>query len=511
MSRNERVIFIVCICFVALLNVQCSRDDRGSYTESSTLTIHVPDYDERLLGPLAANPWFLVFLGLTVGPEDSDVPQPRLLDRWEHTPDYTKWTVHVRENVRWGDGVPVTAEDVKFSLELWTNPEIGYEYPFFDEIKVLDSHSLQIMFKEPVKSKIFTYNWLAMLPKHLVEPLDLDHIFSWPFWVQPVGNGPYRYVRHVPGVMTELTANPDYYAQQPNIPKVLLRFGGNGLTELLSGNVDIATNIKPLQAVQLAKDPRFRIYHKIKYQSHNGILWNHRNPLFQDADVRRALTLSIDRRELHQILNYPDDLPVFDVPATQRHYLEGVVPEPMPYAPERAAQLLTKAGWVDSDNDGIREKDGQEFRFTLSTTALTATQAIYVQNQYRRIGVHMDIATYDRSALWAKVREPHDFEAAIHNQNHIEGFGDFRFSGYLNPELSRLRDAIWYTIDQEAADRDLKKLWQIVEAETPFTYLHPTLWYFAAHRRVKGLEDDMDLFSNVEYLSIEEEQSEPDS
>ncbi len=509
MTIKRRIIVIFCVGSIALLNLHCGGEDRSNDARSHTLTIHVPGLDERLLGPLGANPWFLVFLGLATGPGDSVSPLPRLLDRWEHTPDYTKWTLHVRDGVRWGDGVPVTAADVKYSLEMWTNPKIGYEYPFQEEITVLDSHNLQITFKEPVSSTVFTFNWLAMLPKHLVEPLDLDHIFSWPFWIQPVGNGPYRYVRHIPGVMTELKANPDYYAEAPKIPGVVLRFGGDGLTELLSGNADIATSIKPLQAAQLAEDSRFRVYHKIKYKSHVGILWNHRNPLFQDAGVRKALTLAIDRRELNQILDYPPDLPIFDVPATMRHHLQGMVPAPMPYDPGRAVQLLTEAGWTDTDNDGILEKDGQQFRFTLSTTEMSTTQAVYIQNQYRRIGVNMDIGTYDRNALWAKVREPHDFDAAIHTQNHIEGFRDFRYSGYKNPELSRLRDAIWYTIDQEAADRALKELWQIVEAEVPFTYLHPTLSYLAAHRRVRGLQNDMDIFSNVEHLSIKDENNVP--
>jgi peptide/nickel transport system substrate-binding protein len=242
----------------------------------------------------------------------------------------------------------------------------------------------------------------------------------------------------------------------------------------------------------------------VKYQSHVAILWNHRNPLFQDAEVRRALTLSIDRRELNQVLNYPANLPVFDVPATQRHFRAGTVPDPMPFDPERAARLLAEAGWIDTDDDGIREKDGQEFRFTLSTTELEATEAVYIQDQYRRVGVQMEISTYDRTALKLKTREPHDFDAAIFTYNYIEHFDEFRDSGYKNPEVSRLRDAIWFTIDQEAADRDLRELWRIFEAEIPITYLHPTLSYLAAHRRVKGLENDMDLFSNVEYLSLED-------
>ncbi len=508
MTFNRGVI-TVSICFVALANFQCGRDGRRNDTQSLTLTIHVADQDERVLGPLGANPWFLVFLGLAVGPEDADDPRPRLLDRWEHTPDYTEWTVHLRDDVRWDDGVPVTAEDVKFSLELCTHPEVLYELPFFEKITVLDSHALQITFKEPVSATIFTYNWLAMLPKHVLSTLDPEQIFSWPFWIQPIGNGPYRYVRHVPKTMTELAANPDYYGETPNIPTVVLRYGGNPLTELLSGNVDIASGITPLQAVQLAADPRFRIYHSFRANPRDvAIAWNHRNPLFRDADVRRALTMSIDRRELHRILNYPDDLPIFDVPALARHHARGMVPDPLPFDPERAAQLFARAGWVDTDNDNILERNGQEFRFTLSTIANESAEAVYIQDQFRRAGIRMEISTYDRSALIQKTRE-HDFDAVIQTYNYIEQFGEFRDSGYKNPEISRLRDAAWFTIDQSDVDKHMRELWQIFGAEIPITYLHPTMVYLAAHRRVKGMQNNRDFFLMVEHLWIEDEREEP--
>ncbi len=507
MNTTRVLSAIVC----ALAAIGCGRTDRAQQDRSTdipTLTIHVPDQDERALGPLGLRPSFLVFLGLAAGSEYSDNPQPRLLDRWEHTPDYTEWTVHVRDDVRWGDGVPVTAEDVKFSLELWTDPEVLYELPWFEKITILDSHTLRIRFKQPPAAKIFVYNFEPMLPKHLLDTLDVHQIFSWPFWIQPVGNGPYRYVRHVPKTMTELEANPDYYGEKPKIPRIVLRYGGNPLIELLSGNVDIVSSITPVQAVQLAADHRFRIYHRIRYSQDVAIVWNHRNPMFRDADVRRALTMSIDRRELNRILNYPDDIPIFDVPAKKRHFLQGMVPDPLPFAPERAARLFGRAGWVDTDNDNILEKNGQEFRFTLGITERELAEAVYIQDQFRRAGIRMEISTYERETLIFKTRE-HDFDAAIQTYNYIEQFGEFRVSGYENPEVSRLRDAAWFTIDQNEVDKHMRQLWQIFGAEIPVTYLHPRLEYLAAHRRVKGLQNNTDLFSIVEHLWIEEEGSRP--
>jgi ABC-type transport system substrate-binding protein len=141
--KLRRNIFAAFICSVAILTLNCSQEGQDTQSEIPSLAIHVPDHDERLMGPLGPSAWFLVFLGLSDGSESSDFPEPRLLDQWEHTDDYTQWTVHVREGIHWDDGTPVTAEDVKFSLELWTNPQIGYEYRFFDEITVLDTQNLR--------------------------------------------------------------------------------------------------------------------------------------------------------------------------------------------------------------------------------------------------------------------------------------------------------------------------------------------------------------------------------
>ncbi len=510
MRRSRNGLVTACLCLVALTSIQCGQRGDLNENDTSRLVIHLADADERALGPKGLY-WFYVYLGLVFDPdfsgEQSDLSgdyEPRLMESWEHSPDYTSWTLHLRDDVIWDDGVPVTAEDVKFSLELWTDPEVAYEYRFYDEIEVLDRHTLQVTFTKPVSSTIFVYSWLPMLPKHLLDTLDLEEIYSWPFWLEPIGDGPYRYVKHIPRTMTELEANPDYYGEQPSIQTVVLQYGGNGFTELVSGNVDIASNITPLEALQLGADPRFQVYHRTESVD-MAIAWNHRNPLFRDAAVRRALTMSINRRGLHQLLNYPDDLPIFDVPALKRHFAQGSVPEPLPFDPERAARMLATAGWVDTDNNGIREKDGLEFRFTLSISPETEAQAIYIQEQFRRVGIRMEISTFERSVLRQRTRA-HNFDATIKRYNFVESFDDFRDSGYINPEVSRLANTIWYTMDQDEADQYLQGIWEVVATEIPITYLHPRMSYLAAHRRVKGLRNDRFLSEIVEHLWLEDEE-----
>ncbi len=87
----------------------------------------------------------------------------------------------------------------------------------------------------------------------------------------------------------------------------------------------------------------------------------------------------------------------------------------------------------------------------------------------------------------------------------MEQYRDFPVSGYVNPEVSRLANTIWYTMDQDKADQYLQGIWQIVATEIPLTYLHPRMSFLAAHRRVKGLQNDRWLATIVQDLWIEEE------
>jgi peptide/nickel transport system substrate-binding protein len=497
---------------LSLSSAQCARDGPPGTDEGDrTLTVHLPGDDERALGPGGAGwIWPLVFLEMVRMDEETGDIEPRLLDRWEQTPDFKEYTVHVRENLRWDDGVPVTAEDVKFSIELWTGPEVWYENRFHDEITVVDSLTLHVTIKDEFLSKgiFLVYSWLPMLPKHRLDELDPADIHDWPFWIQPVGNGPYRYKRHVARTLTELEANPDYFGPEPRIPNIILQYGGNSVTELMSGNVDYTRQVTPLQAAGLVDDPRFRLYHTIQLSQQIAIRWNHRSPLFDDVAVRRALTMSIDRRELNRLLHYPEDLPVVDVPARDRQFFYADLPAPLPFDLERAAELLANAGWVDSNADGTLDKEGLEFRFTLGTSPAEATEAVFIQQQFSRIGISAEISTIHRTVLREQIAAA-DFDAAIfssHWSGHITQRGRRPGTGYQNAELGRLLEAEALNVDRDESDELMRDIWRIISDDLPVTFLHGEVSFSAAHRRVRGIQNNKPLI--FDDLWIEDDDSE---
>ncbi len=487
-------LILAAICVIALASTQCSRnEDRTSSRESTVIVAYYGDGERALHLNEGSPPQFLVFLPLVTWDENG-VLEGRLARSWEHSPDYREWTYHLRTDVRWHDGMPVTAHDVKFTLALLTHPDV-LEWPssFFESITVLDDATITVRYRQP-RENLYLDVYTVHYPKHLLEGLDPREIDRWEFWTNPVGNGPYRFVRYVPQTMMEFEANPDYYRGKPKIERVVLKFVGEaGLTELLSGNVDAVTYINPVNIPKLGSDPRFRVYYWFLEGVARVIYWKNDLALFQDPRVRRALTLAINRRELLQLLNLPEGVPIIDGPYTTRQLQHGDLPVPLPYDPGEARTLLDAAGWRDLDGNGVNEREGKEFRFTAIVRSSYPFReiAVYVQDQLRRVGVRMDIEMLDPSLAKARLKTG-DFEAAF---AHVETgqfylaqyFGEGNPLGYENAEMVELLERATMTADPEAKDRVYRKLTRLFRAELPATFLFPYVGTVFAHRRIKGL------------------------
>ncbi|MHC4489526.1 MAG: ABC transporter substrate-binding protein [Planctomycetota bacterium] len=500
LNRNS---LILCLCLVALAGLQCRRrSDRASDNESKITLLWMYDDEHSVFRDGA----YIMF----IPPVDKDEEgqwQGRLLERWEHSNDYTEWTFYLRKDVRWHDGKPVTAHDVKFNIELTRDPNV-YGNRRFEEITVVDNFTCRIRSNTPFNA-LNRYHWPGVYPKHLLEGLDPAEFWDWEFWTRPVGSGPYRYVRHVPKTMFELEANPDYYEGKPKIERVVLKFGKNPLIELMSGNVDAVIGLPPLEAVQIAKDPRFNMYHEFNFSKPLAIVWNHRNDLFRNHAVHRALTLAINRSELHGVLNFPDNTPIFDVLIRKGHFHRGELPEPLPYDPEQAKRLLDEAGWFEVRKDGVRENNGREFRFSLLVSPEHRLAAVYIQDQFRKVGIRMEIVTLDRSVLRPRWRSG-EFDACLFNIYFIEYYEykeDF-VGGYDNPEFERLLENVAFTLTPGETDIAVRKLWPIFLTDAPFTFLSPRVQFNIVHRRIRGLKSpnraDPAMF--MEHLWIEEEE-----
>jgi peptide/nickel transport system substrate-binding protein len=504
-------LILLCICLVVFACLSCGRGDGLAKDDTSTITILYPGSEEYLSPLYDWDLRFLVFLPLVSYDQNGEM-YGRLAKSWEHSHDYSTWTIHLGKDIRWHDGVPVTAHDIKFTLDLVSHPDVHRISPGVHSITVLDDHTYEITHHNAKEDYTSMDDWAVYYPNHLLEHLDPKNIWSWEFWTKPVGNGPYRYVRHIPKIMLELEANPDYYWGKPRIEHAILKFGSSVVPELLSGNVDAAMYVNRLDALTLRNDTRFREYHQTSYQC-GGIYWNQKHEKFRDPRVRRALTMAINRKELHQVINLPDNLPIFDVIHTMRQYLRGELPKPLPYDPEQASQLLDKAGWRDKDGNGVRELGDEEFSFTAIVPAGNEAEAIYVQDQFRRVGIRMEIQSLEYYLSIARRRRG-DFEAAFHyirRYSVARGFiGEDSPMGYNNQRIVELLDATGNTFSPDEWDRIYREIWPLFQKDLPVTFLYPNYQEcHVVHRKIRGLTSGYMFRANpvlnMENLWIEEE------
>ncbi len=490
----------LCASSLAFAAVGCGRRGGQASRKHSTVTVFRDD-DERALGPVYDEPpKFLVFLPLVNRNVKGEL-EGRLAEWWEHSLDYRTWTVHLRRGVRWHDGVPVTAHDVKFTMDLLMHPDVLWVPPGAYAVTVLDDSTYTITYHTRVRfirspaEDDYTVYW----PKHLIEKFNLKEC-------------PYRYVRHLPKTMMELEANQDFYPGKPKIERVVLKFGdpsGPGtVTELLSGAVDVAVYVNPVDLLEFGRDPRFRVYWEIYRETSMWIVtlfWNQHYSLFRDPKVRRALTLAINREELHHVLNLPSQIPIFDVIFTERQLRRGELPEPLPYDPELAKHLLDEAGWRDEKGDGLRRRDGKPFRFTILAARFEGEEnaAVYIQAALRRVGVQMDVSPLDWKAISRRVYAG-EFETAILDwplEQSDVFFGEGEISdvpeagarvqgspiGYLNPKVTALFKELRVTFNPDAEDRMYRELWPIFQADLPVTFLYPLVQPMIARQRVRGM------------------------
>jgi peptide/nickel transport system substrate-binding protein len=465
------------------------QEQQAAAGDPVTVTVLMTDGTAELsMSPNSDGPAkFLMFLPLVEFAPDGSL-EGRLAHRWEPPADFTEWTVHLNPEVRWHDGIPVTSGDIAFTVELMTNPNVGFLNYSGVEIEIIDDSTFIW------RSSRFTpvEGYATFYPKHILEELDPEGFWEWDFWAAPVGNGPYRYVRHVDDLFTELEANSDYFAGPPAIDRVILKYGapeGGAIPELLAGNVQ-AIPINPMDVPALEGDDRFQFTYGSEYANdywRMTIFWNHRHPIFKDPRVRRAATLAIDRAGLFPLLDLPPELPVSDVILSRR--LVGELPPPIPYDPDQARRLLEEAGWRDTDGNGIRERDGDELAFTALTDARVSNRiAVIVQDRLREVGMRMEVESRP-GGLWGQHLKPGNFDAAVHwwAPGRDLTFGPDSFLGYRNAHVIECLEAINATSDPSTIDSLYREMWPDFQADVPVTFLHPTVRMWASDRRLKGL------------------------
>jgi peptide/nickel transport system substrate-binding protein len=458
--------------------------------------------------------------------DDDLEPAPLLAERWDTVrvaPDTLELTFHLRRDVRWHDGVPTTAEDVRFTYERMQDPRVAFGRKGFlahwsPETEVVDSFTIRFRLRAHTEFLDF-WAFDPILPAHLLREVPPEQLRHHTFGTRPVGNGPFRFVRYVPQQEWVFEANPDFpeaLGGRPYLDRVLVRVlpdENTRFVELMRGGLDLA-GIRPAQADQARAGGAIRLsVHKPT--TYGFIVWNTRLPTFRDARVRRALGMAIDREAILQgLLGGFGEVGRFT--ATPRHWqYDPEDPETLlPHDPEAAGRLLDEAGWRFRDADGVRKDEhGRPLRFTLKAphSVQTYTDILpAVQAQLRGVGADVRAQFVELYTMWDQVdgrigpdgERQRDYEALLfqwdeyirldnsyilHSRSRNEPFAA---ASYSNARADWFMDTLAVTLDREAARPLWREYQRLMVQESPFTVLFYPYNILGVRDRLQGVELD---------------------
>ena len=434
-----------------------------------------------------------------------------LADRWEVSPDGKIITFYLHKGVRWHDGTPFTADDVVFTYKLMIDPETPTPYTsqfnVIDRVEKVSDYEVKVYYKEPYAPALNSWAGLYIVPKHLLygEKMTDPNL---PLKRHPIGTGPYKFVRWLPGDRIELEVNPDYFRGKPYISKYVYRIIPDQATiflELKAGGLDEA-GLTPVQYVRQSNFPKFkRNFNKYKYLGfgYTYLGYNLLNPFFRDKRVRQAISYAINKKEIIQAVLMGQGMVATGPYRPGMWYYDSNVRK-YPYDPKLALKLLHEAGWRDTDGDGILDKNGKPFEFTIMTNQgnnqrkLTAE---IIQRRLRQIGVKVKIRIIEWSAFINEFIDKKKFDAVLlgwgldpdPDQYDIwcskkTGPNEFNFVSYKNPEVDKILDEARHTFDVKKRKELYYKFQEILAEDQPYTFLYIPYSLVAVHKRVRGIK-----------------------
>lgn len=455
--------------------------------------------------------WFLQLV--EEQPDYEDGPpsfEPRLAETYEFSPDRLQLTFRLRDDAVWSDGVPVTADDVRWTWQAHTSPEIGWSFAEakarITDVEVVDAHTVVFHFSEVYAAQLQEANLGIILPKHAWSELPFDQWRQNNDWFREhmVVNGPYELESWEPQQRFVLRRNPRYF--DPELPKTerivfqITPDTNSRLALLRSGQAHMIEVIDPSDAAMIENEPALQLLSHIP-RSFFFVAWNISRPLFASKEVRQALTLGIDRQEIIDSLHFGYSSPAHS-PFPSNLWAHNAELEPWPYDPGRAKEILDGLGWVDSDGDGIRDKGGVPFSFELVTNSESQVRVDVlpmIQQQLKRIGVEVRTRSMEFNALLGPLTD-HDFDAVVQalaldtslNTSyffHSDAIDSgYNWGSYSNPEVDELIEATIAQTDPLQAKPLYDRLQEMLHEDVPMTFLYESRRLSAVSKRLHDVD-----------------------
>jgi peptide/nickel transport system substrate-binding protein len=427
------------------------------------------------------------------------------------SPDGRTIVYHLRHDVYWQDGQPLTASDVIFTWQAITDPDNDVastrDYDMIDLIFAPDSYTVVMRLKHPwppAVSTFFTYgtNPMPILPAHLLA--EQGSLRNAAFNTHPIGSGPYRLVRWERGDRLVLTANDRYFRGRPRARTISVEEipdTNSALTMLRTGRLDWSLQ-SPAQRLALGRDAGVRFVYA-PFAGFGAIAFNCRRPPFDDGRMRRAIAMAIDRDRLSRGITggqYPvanSDQPTFSWAFDAAVRLPG-------FDPVKADRALDAMGWRRG-RDGMRRRRGRPLALTFTTfpegdTAVRTAE--YVQAMLHDRGIDVTVkkislaqfylpasagglllsGRFDMAYMvWRAGVDPDDADL-------VTCRGIANFAGFCDAQVDALETRALGALDERARRVSYAAIQRALAAEVPYDFLYAPRYGFAVRSRLRGFE-----------------------
>jgi len=445
--------------------------------------------------------------------------EPHLAERWEISKDGKEFTFFLRKNIKFHDGKPITAEDVKFSYDIIFDPkyEAAHLRPYYENIEkveVVDSTTVKFYTKNTYFKNFEQVASMYILPKHVYGDVSKYKKMNRDL----VAAGPYKLEKFDKGDKIVLRRFDDWYGFSDknfkglyNFERITMKFIADetlSIEMLKKGELDF-TPLRP-DAYQLKAvgEPWGKKILKVKYENLEPkgwyfYGWNLINPLFKSKKVRLALTHLMDRESMIKKFLYGySKIAVAPIWYQNAYAPTGL--KPVLFDPQKAQKLLKEEGWADTDKNGILDKliDGEkrEFRFTLLFTNKNYEKYhTWYKEDLKKAGIEMDLKLIDWSAFeplihenkfdvitmaWGGGDQDPDPKQIWHSES-IKGGGS-NFISYKNLEVDKLIDEARLETNREKRIKLMKKIYEKITDDAPYTWwFNPIYEFYGVSSRIQ--------------------------
>jgi peptide/nickel transport system substrate-binding protein len=439
--------------------------------------------------------------------------EPQLARSWSRRDSLTL-VFDLDPRARWHDGVPVTARDVVFTFRRARDPDIAPSLAallrHISDVRAEGDHRVVISFHDVYGEQFFdaTY-YVQPIPAHLLASFEPDAVRRSPFVQAPVGDGPYRWVRSVPGETVELAAEPGFFLGRPGLGRVIFRTASDPAARmnlLLSGEADAMMSVIPplSNRNRLERTGDFRLvttpsdllgYFLYNYRDPADTAREH--PILADVRVRQAITLALDRHAMLLSQFGPYGVVPYG-PVSQMLWLGRVSPKAPRQDVARARTLLREAGWRDADGDGTLDRAGRPLSLSVivpSSSSMRRDMSVMAQEELRQVGIRLDVVVLERP-VWQERFVSGRFDISFGAMRQVptpSGLtgswtcaGASNVSHYCDPAVDSLLNTAIVT-QGNAAPIFVAALSRI-DHDAPATFLYAPLEVIAVHKRYEQVE-----------------------